>query len=72
MIDTTFMRTMMHWEVKSQQVFTVFWTTPMRFNIDCTKSTWGWGDSVLIINCTTDDKNDILPDNIITYTKYDL
>ena len=59
---------MMDWEVKSQQAFIVFWTTTMRLIIG-TKSIWSWSDS-LERDCTTDNKNDIFTDRIVTYWKY--
>ena len=42
----------------------------MRFNIGC-KSIWSWSDSVEKRNCAADDKNDILTDKLVTYSKYD-
>jgi hypothetical protein len=55
------MRTMMHWEVKSQQAFTVSWTVVMRIIIG--------GNVLSIRNCATDDENDILTDKLVTYLK---
>ena len=42
------MRTMMQWEVNSQQASTTNWTTERRLNIGV--------DSALIFTCTTEDK----------------
>ena len=51
------MHTMTHWEVKSQQAFTVCWTISMRLIIG----------QYSICNCATDDEKAVLTDLVVTY-----
>ena len=67
-----FMRTNVHWAMKSQQPNTAVRTIETRNSIDC-ESNWSWIGSVISYSiriCITDKKNDILTDRTVTYLNY--